>query len=273
LELISPQNRAFYPCALHFAPKNCASPLSSARHGWRLFFCPIVFKTRHLVMEILGKISLVLHVIAGASTLFTGPLAIFYNFKDPRRHRLVGKTFFYAMLVTAISSIGGYLKRPDQVFYQFLLGLAVLVLVGIFRGVRSIFLMKGGAVRRFDWAYTIALAFNGLWMLGMAAWHFRQGTMVAFPILFGVFGSMSLADVRQNWRVFRQPAALHRFDWMRFHAQTMIGAFIASTTAFTVNAAHFLPWWVQWFGPTLLLLPVQFYFGKKLRRMREQAMG
>lgn len=224
-------------------------------------------------MEILGKISLIIHVIAGASTLFTGPLAIFYNFKDPRRHRVVGKTFYYAMLVTAISSIGGYLKRPDQVFYQFLLGLSVLVLAGIFRGVRSIFLMKGGAVRQFDWVYTIALAINGLWMTGMAVWHLQRGTMVAFPILFGVFGIMSLSDVRENWRVFNRPDLLHRFDWMKLHAQTMIGAFIASTTAFTVNAAHFLPWWAQWFGPTLLLVPLQFYFGRKLRSLREQAVG
>lgn len=224
-------------------------------------------------MEFLGKISLIIHVIAGASTLVTGPLAIFYNFKDPRRHRIVGKTFYYAMLVVAISSIGGYLKRPDAVFYQFLMGLAVLVLAGIFRGVRSIFLMKGGDVQRFDWAYTIALGINGLWMLGMAVWHLQRGTMVAFPILFGVFGLMCVADVRQNWRVFSQPAVLHRFDWMRFHAQTMIGAFIASTTAFTVNAAHFLPWWAQWFGPTLLLVPLQFYFGKKLRALRDNAAG
>lgn len=164
-------------------------------------------------MEFLGKISLIIHVIAGASTLITGPMAIFYNFKDPRKHRIVGKIFFYAMLVVAISSIGGYLKRPDSAFYQFLLGLAVLVLAGIFRGVRSIFLMKGDAVQKFDWAYTIALGINGLWMLGMGAWHFQQGTMVAIPILFTVFGSMCLMDVRQNWRVFSLPAALHRFDW------------------------------------------------------------
>ena len=224
-------------------------------------------------MEFLGKIVLIIHIIAGASTLITGPMAIFYNFKDPRKHRIVGKTFFYAMIVVAISSIGGYLKRPDSAFYQFLLGLAVLVLAGIFRGVRSIFLMKGGAVRQFDWAYTIALGINGLWMLGMAVWHFQQGTMVAIPILFMVFGSMCLMDVRQNWRVFSLPAAMHRFDWMKFHAQTMIGAFIASTTAFTVNAAHFLPWWAQWFGPTLLLVPLQFYFGKKLLALRDKAVS
>lgn len=223
--------------------------------------------------ELLGTISLYIHIIAGASTLLTGPIAIFYNFKDPKKHRIVGKTFFYAMLIVAITAIFGFLKRPDEVFYQFLLGISILVLTGILRGVRSIFLMKGGRVLPFDFAYTAVLGLNALFLLGMSAWHFRAGTMIAFPILFGIFGAMSLADTFKNWKVFSRPGLLHRIDWMRLHSETMIGAFIASTTAFTVNAAHFLPWWAQWFGPTLLLLPLQFYFGKKLKSMRERAMA
>ncbi len=222
--------------------------------------------------ELFGKISLYVHILAGIVTLLTGPVAIFYNFKNPKKHRAFGKTFYYAMLVVAITAILGFLKHPDQVFFQFLLGVSVLVLAGIFRGVRSIFLMQGGAVKPFDFAYTILLGCNGLYLAGMSAWHFYAGTMIAFPILFGVFGAMSLADTRQNWRVFRRPAALHRLDWMRLHSGTMLGAFTASTTAFTVNAAHFLPWWAQWFGPMLLLLPVQIYFGKKLKARRDQAL-
>lgn len=221
-------------------------------------------------MELLGKITLIIHIIAGVSTLITGPIAIFYNFKDPKKHRIVGKAFFYAMLIVGFSSVAGYLKRPDSAFMQFLLGIAIIVLTGVFRGVRSIFLMKGGPVLRFDFGYTAVLGLGGLWMAGMSVWHFQQGTMIAIPILFAVFGGMALNDTWQNVRIFTRPAALQRLDWMRIHAGTMIGAFTASTTAFTVNAAHFLPWWAQWFGPTLLLLPVQVYFGRKLKAMAEQ---
>jgi uncharacterized membrane protein len=224
-------------------------------------------------MELFGKIALIIHIIAGASTLITGPLAIFYNFKDPKKHRIVGKTFFYAMLVVVVSSISGLIKHPHVAFFQFLFGISILVLCGILRGVRSIFLMKGGAVTSLEWAYTTVLGLNGLWMLGMAGWHFREGTMVAIPILFSVFGTMSVLDVRQNWRVFSRPELLNRLDWMALHTSTMLGAFTASTTAFTVNAAHFLPWWAQWFGPTMLLLPLQFYFGRKLKGMRNADLG
>ncbi len=224
------------------------------------------------MFELIGKITLYIHVIAGASTLITGPFAIFYNFKDPRKHRIVGKTFFYAMLIVAVSSIGGFIKYPDRPFFQFLLGIAILVLAGVFRGVRAVFLMKGGRVLPFDFGYTTMLGLNALYMLGMAAWHILAGTMIALPILFAVFGFMSLGDTVRNWKVFREPGTLLRLDWMHLHSTTMMGAFTASTTAFTVNAAHFLPWYLQWFGPTLLLLPLQIYFGRKLKNMRNKGM-
>ncbi|MFN0034728.1 MAG: DUF2306 domain-containing protein [Saprospiraceae bacterium] len=225
------------------------------------------------MLALLAKTLLYIHIVAGASTLVTGPIAIFYNFRDPRRHRMVGKAFFYAMLIVAFSAIMMFLKQPERVFLQFLLGIALLVLAGIFRGVRSIFLMKGAPVTSFDWAYTVLLGLNAVFMLSMSAWHFAAGTMVAFPILFGVFGMGSAFDTWTNWKTFRNPAALQPLDWMRLHLGTMLGAFTASTTAFTVNAAPFLPWWAQWFGPTLLLLPLQIYFGRKVKTMRAKALA
>lgn len=180
----------------------------------------------------------------------------------------MGKVFYYAMLVVAISAILSFFKHPDKVFFQFLLGISLLVLAGIFRGVRSIFLMKGARVLPFDWAYTALLGLNALFMLGMAAWHFAAGSMIAFPILFGIFGAMCAADTWQNWKVFSHPEFLQRLDWMLLHLSTMLGAFTASTTAFTVNAATFLPWWAQWFGPTLLIVPLQIFFRRKVKAMR-----
>lgn len=219
-------------------------------------------------MELFGKIILILHIIAGSLTLITGPVAIFYNFKEPRKHRAFGKVFYYAMLIVVATSVSGLIKHPDSPFYQFLVGISILVLCGILRGIRSIYLMKGGAVTRFEWTYTIVLAINGLWMLGMAVFHVSAGTIAPIPILFSIFGLMSVTDVRQNWRIFSRPQRLHRLDWLRLHTNTMLGAFTASTTAFTVNAAQFLPWWAQWFGPTLLIMPLHFYFGGKLGAMR-----
>ena len=219
-------------------------------------------------MEVLSHVSLFVHIAAGVLTLVAGPIAIFYNFKDVRKHRLAGKVFFYAMLVICITSVFGYLKRPDQVFFQFLLGIAVLVLAGVLRGVRAIRLMRGGTVQPLDYGYTMLLGLFGFWMVGMAGWLAYRGTAVVFPILFAVFGAASLADTWTNWRSFRRAADMQRLDWYRLHVGSMLGAFTASTTAFTVNAAHFLPWYLQWFGPTLLLVPLQIYFSRRIGRAR-----
>jgi len=65
-------------------------------------------------MELLGKIALIIHIIAGASTLVTGPIAIFYNFKDPKNHRIAGKAFVYSLLTVVFSYDRGFVKLHDS---------------------------------------------------------------------------------------------------------------------------------------------------------------
>lgn len=222
--------------------------------------------------QIFDKTTLIIHVVAGASTLIAGPIAIFYNFKDPRKHRLAGKVFFYAMLVVCFTAWIAYFKHPEKVFFQFLCGISTFVFAGVLRGVRAMrFMKKQQAPGWFDWGYTTLLAVFGIWMLWRAVGHFMDGSMVAFPILFAVFGGMSLWDTWRNIRFFRPNAWVQKLDWYRLHVSSMIGAFMASSTAFTVNAATFLPWYLQWFGPTLALLPLQIYFGRKLKRQQKQS--
>jgi len=146
------------------------------------------------------------------------------------------------------------------------LGIAVLVLGDIMRGTRAILFMKKRAqVGRIDYAYAGLLGVFSIWMLSMAAWHFSKGTMIAFPILFGVFGTGALLNTVRNYRLFSNPALITANRWYLTHISSMVGAFIASTTAFTVNVGQVLPWYLQWFGPTLLLVPVQIYFLRKVK--------
>lgn len=215
-------------------------------------------------MEAILKAIVILHIIAGTVTLLTGPVAIFYNFKNRRNHRIAGKIFLYAMIFVCISSVFGYLKRPDFIFYQFLLCIAIIVGAGLIRGIRSILMMKGARITKFDIFYSIALGILGLVMIGRSAWLLKTEVTIAFPILFGVFGIGALSDSVKNIRLFSKPDQFNPNDWMKLHLNSMLGAFIASTTAFTVNVAHGLPWYLQWFGPTLLLVPVIVYYSRKV---------
>jgi hypothetical protein len=221
-------------------------------------------------MDILTKLHLILHIIAGASTLIAGPIAIFFNFKDPKKHRLAGKVFFYAMLYVCGSAIVGYFRHPGIVFYEFLLGIAIIVLAGVLRGVRAIYLMKGDRVRIFDWIYTIGLGLFGIWMFSRGITYFNEGKPAMFPILFSIFGIGSLSDTVRSARMFIQYDQQHRLDWYNLHVMTMIGAMTASTTAFFVNIlSATMPWYIVWFGPTLLLLPLQIYYGRVIRGWRK----
>ena len=181
--------------------------------------------------------------------------------------------FFYAMLVVCASAVAGYLKRPDQVFFQFLLGIAAIVLATVVRGVRAIHLMKGGRVIPLDFGYQVLLGITGLVMLGMAGWYWRLNAPMALVILFGVFGLASFTDGVGMIGKFFHPKRMHSLDWYRLHIGSMLGAFTASTTAFTVNAAPFLPWYLQWFGPTLLLVPLQIYFGRMIKNRKKQELN
>jgi hypothetical protein len=218
-------------------------------------------------MDFLLQLSVSAHIGAGALTLTAGPLAIWFNRRDPRRHRMAGRIFYWAMTLVCATAIGGFLRHPGAVFYQFLLGISILVWAGIFRAVRALRLMRGAPVRPYDYAVSAAVLLCGLWMVSQAAVRaFQGGNAAMFAVLFGVFGGGALADAAGHLRKLRSAAALHPMIWLHEHAITMLGAFTASTTAFTVNAAHFLPWYLQWFGPVMLILPLQLYWGRKLRQ-------
>ncbi|MEM1215895.1 MAG: hypothetical protein AAGJ82_09435 [Bacteroidota bacterium] len=214
-------------------------------------------------MELLGKLSLIIHIIAGIITLIAGPIAIFGQNRT-RLHQVAGRAFYYAMLVVVVTSIIGFLKYPTATFYQFLLGIAITVGYHVVRGVRAILILK----KRFRWGaldrYMAHLMLvTGTAMLAAGAWHSLQGSNIAFPILFTVFGIGALNDARMSFKLNKVADQLNARWLMRLHIMAMFAAFIASTTAFAVNVGAVMPWYIQWFAPTILLVPVQIYYLKK----------
>lgn len=216
-------------------------------------------------MEILVKLHLTLHIISGILTLIMGPIAIISNNRNIKIHLISGKIFFWAMLYACFSAILGFFRHDGELFYTFLSGLSVMIVCNILRGIRAIQLMKGDSVKTIDFIYTGVLAILGVAMMGMGLYqYYLYSSHIAFTILFNIFGLGSLMSAKENWSKFTQPHLVTKAAWLYFHVTTMIGAFIASTTAFTVNTAHYLPWYIQWFAPTFILLPLQFYWKRRL---------
>lgn len=218
-------------------------------------------------MEFLGKLSLYIHILAGIITLVAGPIAIWGN-SNMRIHRWSGKLFFYAMVIVVVTSVIGFIKHPTSVFHQFLLGISIIVGYNVFRGVRSILIMK----KLKSWSSIDLLGlkvflYGSVAMLIYGVYFLAFGGSTPMGILFSVFGFFSIKDARAFIKVIPNALADSRW-WFMYHINSMFAAFMASTTAFAVNAASFAPWYIQWFAPTLILLPVQFYFLHKRRVSR-----
>ena len=223
-------------------------------------------------MSTLSILSALIHVIAGTTTLVAGPIAILTNNRNTRIHKIAGMAFFLAMNVVCTTAVVGYFKHQNQVFYQFLLGIAIFVYATILRGIRCIQIMRGNKVFWFDFTYTGFMGVFGAWMLGMAAWQYSKGMDLIFPILFSVFGTSTLKNAYDNYVIFSNPEKIVKLEWMRLHVMSMIGAFIASTTAFLVNiGGDHVVWYIQWFGPTILFTPLQIFWSRKLKNLMKKS--
>ena len=132
-------------------------------------------------------------------------------------------------------------------------------------------MMGKQAPTQFDAQWAWMAIVGGLSMIGAAIYHYIIGTNIAFVVLFGVFGTGALVDGRYFLRILKV-ADLDKRYWFQLHINSMFGAFMASTTAFAVNAITGLPWYIIWFAPTIILLPLQFYFLNK-KKVSNKLLG
>ncbi|MFM2267537.1 MAG: hypothetical protein RL757_978 [Bacteroidota bacterium] len=209
-----------------------------------------------------------LHIAAGTVTLIAGPLAIYFN-KNAALHRRFGNTFFFAMLYVCISAVFGYFRAPS-IFFAFLLGIACLVLSCIVPAVRCIARMKGKPMKKTDPFLGIAALLCGVLMMAKGASGMFGSQIEAISILFAAFGFLTFTSGLGTHRAFSNSEKQHSLDWLLLHVRLMMVAFIASTTAFAVNAKFLqtLPWFILWFAPTVILVPLQIYFTSGIRKQR-----
>lgn len=203
-------------------------------------------------MELLLTIRVV-HIFSGALALISGLLALGFSPKV-KRHRPMGKVFFYAMTSVFFTAVFLAVKKH----IDFLFCIAILSYFSTLFGIRSLKFMKGNNPRWFDWALLCALAIAGFFLIGKGAfgWH-EIGSMEL--ILSLVFGSgMLLYAFTSALNLTRIPVGNTR--WLNSHQANMGAALIATITAFSTTALSFLPGLVAWLGPTLILSPMLAYY-------------
>jgi len=200
-------------------------------------------------MKTLLTCVLVLHIASGFTALAFGLFAILSK-KGFRAHLLTGRVFFWSMLLIAASAVVLSTFRLNI----FLLLIAFFAFYNTISGYRSI---RNKSLRpaRIDWVITAIGLVTGILMIS------------TLNIVLLVFGSLSLVlsinDIRANILILRG-GETPRFAWLIKHIGMMMGAYIATFTAFVVvNISYEAVPWLPWLAPTMIGVPLLVLWQRK----------
>lgn len=212
-------------------------------------------------INVIFKLFLILHISGGSVGLATGLINILRK-KGTSNHKLIGKIFFIAMLVTGTSALVLAIVNPNQ--FLFMVGVFTLYMVGT--GQRYL-RHKSRAVivpNAIDWSITLLMFIAGFLFIILGILALIKSNF--FGIVFFTFGSLALLFVRQDFKNYRGKSTTLNLGLIA-HLQRMTGAFIAALTAFlVVNAKHLpdqIPGILHWLLPTIILTPLIVSWSRK----------
>lgn len=206
-------------------------------------------------LQIFFNILLGIHITGGAIGLFAGSYTMLTQ-KGTQLHRQIGIVFFYALLISAVVALPmSYLHSN-----YFLLIVGVFTSYLLLTGKRYLAKKTTEDVSNMDWLLCFIMLLFGA---GFIAWG---SYLILHKINFGtvllVLGIFSMLLVWQDNRNFKGRSLIKNYG-LTNHIQRMIGAYIASITAFIVVNNSILPGVVAWLLPTAILVPVLIKWSRK----------
>lgn len=211
-------------------------------------------------LELIFKVLLVIHILAGAIGLITGTLNIARK-KGDKLHRNAGLFFLYGMLINGIAGI----------LMTFIHSNLFLLIIGVFSiymaatGQRYLFLkglLKGQKPKSIDWILSSIMLLFGIGFVVYGILVLFSGNN--FGVVLLVFGFISISMVYQDFKNYKGKNSIKNF-WLLVHIQRMIGSYIAAATAFLVVNNTILPGIVAWLLPTIILTPLIFKWSNKYK--------
>lgn len=200
-------------------------------------------------MDALEKILLILHIMAGFAALAMGAMAILSK-KGKDLHRLGGKIYFWSMVLVVITAVVLSLFKD----IDFLLMVAVFSFYLCYTGYRAT-LQKRLKPNLSDWIVLAIAVVNAGFMIA----SFNVILMV-FAGLSTIFGIQDIA-IYLRWRKQNKSN-----NWLTMHIGRMLGAYIATLTAFLVVNVQVDPAWIIWLAPTFVGSPlIGFYISRVVR--------
>lgn len=215
-------------------------------------------------MQIISTIMLILHIVSGFLSLLVGLFSVVSK-KGGKIHRLSGKVFFYSMLGVCFTALFISIVKSNQ----FLLLIAIFAFYQTYSGWRAVNNNKSLLPNTLDWIVLIAGTLNSFYMI------------YTLQLVLMVFGTIGFIATTQHWLVYvkiKRRQQLPPLSWLRMHISMMMGAYIATITAFVVvNYRVFsfiqLPAWFFWLFPSMVLSPLIAYWTRKYTGKKERSVA
>ena len=212
-------------------------------------------------MEPSIKLLIYIHAFFGGIGLVSGLMSIFVK-KGGINHKKAGKVFSYSMVISALISLVIAVLPNHENTFLFLIGIFTIYLV--LAGNRALTL-KNASKLKADWidkTISALMLFASLIMIviGIIGLIRHNNSAILF-IFFGGFGAFLSINDFYTFKTFKQKKNV----WLKNHYGRMIGALIASITAFLVAALN-IGTLTIWISPTILGTAYIIYWNQKLNK-------
>jgi uncharacterized membrane protein len=195
----------------------------------------------------LFNIVLVLHIISGTIGLLLGTYVLIRK-KGDKVHKLLGKIFAIAMIMTGLSAFALSYIHPD--FFLFIVGVFTIYLT--FTGYRMIYLkniLKDQKPILVDYFVSFLMLVACGFFIYLGIKNLLMGNN--FGIVLVLFGSVSLRMCYLDYKLFTNKIN-DKMYWLKNHIGRMTGAYIAALTAFIVVNDTFIPPILGWSLPGII---------------------
>lgn len=200
-------------------------------------------------------ILLSIHILAGSVALVSAALALSSE-KGKKFHILIGKAYFWSMAIIFLTALP--LSTITSNVFLFLITIFSFYLA--FSGMRFAKNRKG-VPTRIDLIAVNFMLLSGVGMWILAIIFFIDNNSQYITLI--VFGFLALFLGYGDFQTFKNQTAIGK-ERIAKHLTNMMGGTIAVVTAVLVVNPPANPEWVWWILPTFLIIPVIFWWNKKV---------
>jgi hypothetical protein len=202
-----------------------------------------------------------IHIFFGSVALMSGILAIIFR-KGGKGHNSAGKIYYWSMVGIGLTAFGIAIPKGN-LFLLMVGGFSTYMTLTGYRFLqfrRNSKLTFGAMDYLFIVLGAITVLIPGGYIIRIG-WENAGGIFPVFLIFSGILISMLITDLihAKNLSTYPKGWFLNR------HISRMMGAFIATVTAFLVQNWHSDPIFIAWLLPTVIFVPLIIYFTNKFK--------